>query len=364
MFTNVKKVMMHMSALLIVLTMVFTPAYASSTNTVTLIDDGYVKNVTTDKETVSDVLAEHGISLNPSDLLSYEKTAKIEDEMTIEIERARDVYIPSNGKIIVTAKAFDREFLKENGFSIPENDFYVRENYDAEKDALVLDVIECSTKSVTVTEKIENGIVYLKDDSMLESEAKLEVAGQKGLVERTYSVRYENGVEVSKILTKEVVIEKPVDRVVRVGTKSVQTETAESPQAIEASYIVGKSAPSAKTVTTNTGKVLKYKNVIDVVATAYDLSFASCGKYPGDPAYGITASGMRARVGVIAVDPRIIPLGTKLYITAPDGSWTYGEAIAGDTGGAIKGYRVDLFYNTYSECIQFGRRSAKVYILE
>ncbi|MBR4030800.1 MAG: 3D domain-containing protein, partial [Clostridia bacterium] len=80
--------------------------------------------------------------------------------------------------------------------------------------------------------------------------------------------------------------------------------------------------------------------------------------------YGITASGMRAQVGVVAVDRRVIPLGTKLYIEAVDGSWVYGNAIAGDTGGAIKGNRVDLFFDTTAECLQFGRRAARVYILD
>ena len=72
---------------------------------------------------------------------------------------------------------------------------------------------------------------------------------------------------------------------------------------------------------------------------------------------------MRARYGVIAVDPRVIPLGTQLYIEAVDGSWTYGYAVAGDTGGAIKGARIDLFYDSHAQAISFGRRAARVYIL-
>ena len=72
---------------------------------------------------------------------------------------------------------------------------------------------------------------------------------------------------------------------------------------------------------------------------------------------------MKARYGVIAVDPRVIPLGTKLYIESPDGSYTYGEAIAEDTGGAIKGNKIDLFFPSYEECMRFGRRTMTVYIL-
>ena len=73
---------------------------------------------------------------------------------------------------------------------------------------------------------------------------------------------------------------------------------------------------------------------------------------------GITASGMVAQRGVVAVDPRVIPLGTRLYIPG------YGDAVAGDTGGAIKGHKIDLCMESYNEAMQFGRRSVTVYILQ
>ncbi len=72
---------------------------------------------------------------------------------------------------------------------------------------------------------------------------------------------------------------------------------------------------------------------------------------------GITASGMYAQRGVVAVDPNVIPLGTRLYIPG------YGEAIAADTGGAIRGDRIDLCMESYGECMQFGRRYVEVYVL-
>ena len=104
-------------------------------------------------------------------------------------------------------------------------------------------------------------------------------------------------------------------------------------------------------------------NVLTMTATAYDLSYQSCGKRPGDRGYGITASGMRAQRGVVAVDPRVIPLGSKLYIETSDGSFVYGFATAEDTGGAIKGNKVDLFFPSNADCMNFGRRSVKVYVL-
>ena len=72
---------------------------------------------------------------------------------------------------------------------------------------------------------------------------------------------------------------------------------------------------------------------------------------------------MMAQYGVIAVDPRVIPLGTKLYIETTDGSYTYGYSIAADTGGAIKGNKVDLFFPSHGEALQFGRKTVNVYIM-
>ena len=73
------------------------------------------------------------------------------------------------------------------------------------------------------------------------------------------------------------------------------------------------------------------------------------------------SNGTAVRVGTVAVDKRVIPLGTKLYIVTNDGI-VYGMSVARDTG--VKGNKVDLYYNTYRECIEFGRRSCTVYILE
>ena len=71
---------------------------------------------------------------------------------------------------------------------------------------------------------------------------------------------------------------------------------------------------------------------------------------------GITATGTKAGYGTVAVDPSVIPLGSKLYIPQ------YGEAIAADTGGAIVGHKIDLCMESYEECYQFGRRDVQVFI--
>ena len=103
--------------------------------------------------------------------------------------------------------------------------------------------------------------------------------------------------------------------------------------------------------TADDGNVLYYVDVLSCEATAY------CD-------HGTTASGTPSRYGEIAVDPSFIPLGSKLYIVSDDGQWVYGTAYAEDTGGAVKGNIIDLFFDDYNTCIQFGRRNCTVYVLE
>lgn len=113
------------------------------------------------------------------------------------------------------------------------------------------------------------------------------------------------------------------------------------------------SAPSYSDnyITTSSGEVLYYSDCFTVEATAY------CGG-------GTTATGTPARYGAIAVDPDVIPYGTRMYIVSCDGNWVYGEATAEDCGGAINGYIIDLYFDSYDTCIQFGRRDCTVYILD
>lgn len=106
---------------------------------------------------------------------------------------------------------------------------------------------------------------------------------------------------------------------------------------------------SARNNINTMGGYKPYQAVYSMEATAY---------LPTDGnGLGITATGIMATRGVIAVDPNVIPLGTRVFIPG------YGEAIAADTGGAIRGNRVDLCMESYGEAMQFGRREVEVYIL-
>ena len=146
--------------------------------------------------------------------------------------------------------------------------------------------------------------------------------GRPGLVEETVRVHKKDGVETSRRVLDSKVVRKPVPaRVIRGRWSRLPARGA---------------------------------SMLIMVATAYDPGPRSCGRY----ASGWTAIGMRAGKGVLAVDPSVIPLGTRLYIEG------YGPAVAGDVGRAIKGRRIDLGYATYREAIAWGRRTVRVYVLD
>lgn len=112
----------------------------------------------------------------------------------------------------------------------------------------------------------------------------------------------------------------------------------------------------------------EYKQVIEATATAYCLCQKCCGKSPSSPGYGVTASGLKIIPGtgmkVIAVDPKVIPLGSKVYVQGLNGAWDYGYAVAGDTGGAIKSMKIDLYMDSHEETLSWGRKKVNIYVVD
>lgn len=184
----------------------------------------------------------------------------------------------------------------------------IREAVESETQPIAFDTVKTFTKS------LRPGQV---------SETKAGVRGEKLI---HYRVRYENDRPVSRSLVSAVVVRKPVSRVVSIGSRGHYTSRG----------------------------AFRTRKVLSMAATAYDPGPRSCGRY----ATGRTSCGLRAGYGVVAVDPRVIPLGSKLYIEG------YGYAVAGDRGRAIKGAKIDLGFNTYQEAMRFGRKRVLVHILQ
>ena len=108
-------------------------------------------------------------------------------------------------------------------------------------------------------------------------------------------------------------------------------------------------------ITLPTGEVLTYTDTATIRATAYTHTDAGCDF--------VTATGTTVHWGTVAVDPRYIPYGTRMFIVSNDGEYVYGIAVAEDCGGDIKGDRMDLYMPTYQQCMEFGRRNCTLYFL-
>ena len=147
--------------------------------------------------------------------------------------------------------------------------------------------------------------------------------GEQGEKEVKYLVTCKDGVKIGARVLEARVMKQPVNEVVAVS---------------KAAFLASRSGSHYRS--------------LRMIATAYAPFFC------GGSRTGRAACGMQAGYGIVAVDPRVIPLGTQLYVEG------YGFCVAGDTGGAIKGSRIDLGFGTYGEAIRFGRRAVTVYILD
>lgn len=310
----------------------------ANVSSVTIADGEETIVVRTMKELPEEILEENNISVSDSDII---KTTSNEKGMVITISRAVPVnlVIMGESKTILSAEKTVGDVLSSQGIEILEGDTIIPSVYNGIYSNIKITLSRTVVERVTETQVIPCTTEKIYTSEIPEGQVQVIKQGKDGKKEVTYEITTKDGVEVSRKLISSKTIERPVNGVSKIGERINVIETSRS-------------------------EVLRYSKVLTVTATAYDLSYQSTGKTPSSPGYGITATGMKARRGVIAVDPKVIPLYSRLYIESPDGSWCYGYAVAGDTGGAIKGNKIDLFFPSHSEAINFGRRTAKVYILE
>lgn len=200
-------------------------------------------------------------------------------------------------------------------------------------------------------EDFENDIVLIE---------RIAYAAVKTIEETTVET---SGEEIKEEMPIELAsrIEKSEEKVSRKGNREEIIEEKEILEEKQVNYV------SYRSLAENNPPE-EYKDVISATATAYCLCQKCCGKLPSHPYYGYTASGIKIVPGtgmkVIAVDPNVIPLGTKVYVDGLNGAWDYGYAIAADTGSAIKNLKIDLYMDTHSEALSWGRRSVDIYVVE
>jgi 3D (Asp-Asp-Asp) domain-containing protein len=181
------------------------------------------------------------------------------------------------------------------------------------------------TESVTQTSVLKSDVVYEFNRSVGLGRIVKAVSGKEGSITKVFKVTKVDGKVVSKDLVRE-----------------------EKVPAVNTTYHIGKGGYQSSRGATSFNKV----RTIKMRASAYEPGPRSNGKWAGT-----TALGIPPRYGIVAVDPRFIKLGTLLYVEG------YGFAYAADTGGAIKGDRIDLCFATEAQCQRFGRKVVTVHVL-
>lgn len=264
--------------------------------------------------TVEGFLEEEQIDFGDNDYISTPLTTFIYDGIELDIQHATDFKVTADGKTRSYESLANTvgEALDDAGIKLDEDDIVT-----PQKDELLTSDLEIVVQRVDVkVEVVEEAVPFEtveKDDSSLdEGTSKVVTEGVEGKDQVTYSVTYVDGKETSRKETARTTLTAAVDKVIANGTR----------------------------INYN-GQTYSRKLVVKAYA------------YTGG---GRTAMGTRARVGEIAVDPSVIPLGTNVYIEG------VGARRAEDTGGNIKGNTIDIYMNTESECRSWGVRYVTIYI--
>ena len=276
-------------------------------------------------ETVGQFLRQSGVTYTGYDLVEPARTTPVKDGMHIVVKRAKIIRFTNGMKrpIIVHTLAstvgtmlqgLHIRLSKQESLSVP-----LRATV---RNGMAVALLQHRVRVVLRSMPIPYRTIRLASSSYVKGQDVVVTAGRVGKRKLVTRLMYVNDRLVAKKSTTSVV-QQPVNEVIDVGT-----------------------APAAPVVASRSDASLVTSEVLTVVATAY--------ANPG----GITATGAPAGYGDIAVDPSVIPLGTKLYIPG------YGYGVANDTGGAISGYRIDLCFDSTSQAIDFGRQVVQVYVLK
>ena len=294
---------------------------------VTLEVNGVTEKYGTTAWTVGDLLDEKGLLLNNDEIVEPKTDTILKDGMKIRIVQAVPVKLIADGRTIEKSvyAVTVSEALKRAGISYDSNDRLSMDPQTRVKPDMVIKLVRVDRKMIYTEVPIAFSIRNSKSDRLKNGEVKVLEQGHDGLKQVNIENIYEDGVLQQTKVLSEKILQEPVSELVAFG-----------------GYIP---------VSRGDAEMSRY---MVYTATAYDPGLKSCGAY----ATGHTATGVRAQKGIVAVDPKRIPLHSRLYIEG------YGYAVAEDTGGKIKGRRIDLCFNTNSQARQFGRREVKVYFLD
>lgn len=300
---------------------------------VTLLVGEKTKDVFTTGKTVKEALTETKLVLSQWDKVEPPLSVAITSNMKIKITKAIPVtvIIGTSSKHLMTIQPTVSKLLQELKIDVRDNDKLVPPSSTAITRPMTINLTRIRREYKTEKIAISYSSYMQFTTNLLRGERRVNKQGKNGLAEQTIEVVFANNKLFSKkVLSKKVLI-KPQSEVILAGVKPRHFLAARG----GSSFIEHASI------------------ILEMEASAYDPGPLSCGPY----ANGYTSIGLKAGYGIVAVDPSVIPLRTRLFIEG------YGYAIAGDVGSAIKGYRIDLGFDTRREALQFGRKRIKVYIL-
>lgn len=296
---------------------------------VTLVVDGHEQKIVTHKSTVNSLLLSEKIPLSSKDKIYPDLNSKIYNKDIIKINHAINVNVTVDNKklSLLSSEENIKSLLKAEGIVLKNHDKVEPDIETKLKKNMNINIIRVAVKTFTQNISLDFKTIVKKNSGMANNQKTVLQKGAKGEKQVTTVVTYENGEEVSRKIANEKVIKKPVDKIVAQGTYTA--------------------APLSRG-----GDMLLYSRIIKARATAYS----------GKPGKTYTSSGRMAvrnpdGCSTIAVDPNVIPIGTKLFVEG------YGFAVAADTGTAIKGNSIDVFFDTKKESSRWAVKYVNVYVL-
>lgn len=356
------------TVLLTILSFTFFSQFVSAQNTYVITDGDQVTVHTSFNSNYNDVLEELGVSIGAGDIVISATGENGVDEIRIKRSQLITVNCDSISTTLGSYGDTVGTILESLNITLSDLDTVSYSLFDQTFDGMVIDVIRGSLNTETETREIPYETIRIANLDMPEGTETVVQQGIPGIKTCYYEVYSENNLERSRALTAEVTNQNPTNEIIEYGTRQIadnmvfESDTmieqyTRQPNTLQYSPI-SEITPSddgvSGTITTASGDVIAYAKILSCQATAYSTEGSS---------WKTTASGTTARVGAIAVDPSVIPLGTELYVVSNDGTCIYGYCVAEDTGGAIKGNIIDLYFDTVNECLSFGRRQCTVYVL-
>lgn len=258
------------------------------------------------------------------------------------LEKDITLVIRGEEKSVSTFKSNVKEVLEEQKVKYDSNDIINADLDEKLKDGMSVEVIDVKEETVKESKEVPFEVEIVDDANLDKGSTKVDKEGKVGKNELIYTVTYHNNKVVDKKFVKELVSVEPENKIVKKGTKvevKVASSRGESSRGNANMISTNKVSTNTNTNSNTKGKYMK------VVATAYT----------GD---SVTSTGSKPRWGTIAVDPSVIPYGTKVYI--PQFDMTF---IAEDTGSAIKGNKIDIFMNDEGDVYNWGRKTIDIYIV-